>query len=125
MSESTATKVAGIDGRPTVAITLGKETRHLLVTFSALLEIEQLTGKSVISGESWGGDLSTREVKLMTYAALKWRDENLTLDQVGKWIGPQNMAAVLQKVTEAWTKGLSATDNVSDFRPLEIRPKAA
>lgn len=128
MSESKATiakHTPGIDGRPTVALKLGGQTRHLLVTFGALLKIEQLTGKSIISGEAWGADLKIRDVKLMTLAALSWCDENLTVDQVGKWIHTQNMPFVLQKVTEAWTKGLSATDPVEDYRPLEIRPQAA
>ena len=128
MSESTAKiakSVAGIDGRPTVAIKLGGETRHLLVTFGALLKIEQLTGKSIIGGESWGGDLKIRDVKLMTQASLTWCNEKLTVGEVGKWIHVQNMPFVLQKVTEAWTKGLSATDPVEDYRPLEIRPQAA
>jgi len=128
MSESKATiakQTAGIDGRPTVAIKLGGQTRHLLVTFGALLKIEQLTGKSIISGEAWGADLKIRDVKLMTLAALSWCDEKLTVEEVGKWIHIQNMPFILQRVTEAWTKGLSATDPVEDYRPLEIRPQAA
>lgn len=125
MSESKATAVAGIDGRPTVAVKLGGETRHFLVTFGALLKVEQLTGKSIIGGDSWSGELSMKEIKTMTFAALSWRDAKLTLEDVGRWIGPHNMASVLQKVTEAWTKGLSATESVAEYRPLEIRPKAA
>jgi len=128
MSESKATiakQVPGIDGRPTVAIKLGGQTRHLLVTFGALLNIEQLTGKSIIGGDAWGADLQIRDVKLMTLAALEWCNDKLTAEEVGKWIHVQNMPFVLQKVTEAWTKGLSATDPVEDYRPLEIRPQAA
>jgi hypothetical protein len=128
MSESTATiakQVPGIDGRPTVALKLGGETRHLLVTFGALLNIEQLTGKSIIGGSAWGADLKIRDVKLMTFAALSWCDKNLKVEDVGRWIHVQNMPFVLQKVTEAWTKGLSATDPIEDYRPLEIRPQAA
>ncbi len=128
MSESKATiakQLPGIDGRPTVAIKLGGQTRHLLVTFGALLNIEQLTGKSIIGGDAWGTDLKIKDVKLMTLAALTWCNSNLTAEEVGKWIHVQNMPFVLQKVTEAWTKGLSATDPVEDYRPLEIRPQAA
>ena len=128
MSESKAMiakQVPGIDGRPTVALKLGGQTRHLLVTFGALLRLEQLTGRSVISGEAWGSDLKIKDVKLMTLAALSWCDEKLTVEQVGKWIHTQNMPFVLQKVTEAWTKGLSATDPVEDYRPLEVRPQTA
>lgn len=109
-------------GRPTVPIQLGQETRHLLVTFEALLLLEEKTGKSVLLGGVFD-ELKANEVKLMTWGALKWQNPDLSLKEVGRWIHPNNLPEVLNKVTEAWSKGIGVEDQAHTFRPLEISPE--
>lgn len=108
--------------RPVVAIKLGKQTRHLLVNFRAMILLEEQTGKSILAGGVWE-NLSAKEVKIMAWGALLWADEKLTLNQVGKWIHSRNFRMVMDKITEAWSKGLGVEDRAHEFRPLEIRPE--
>lgn len=77
---------------PAVKIMLDKE-RTLLFDLNALVEYEEVTGKSLISGVNLS-NLKMKDIRALLYAGLVHEDEKITLKQVGKLLHFGNLEGI-------------------------------
>lgn len=91
-----------------VEIKYGEEVRHLKFGFNALIELEQILGKSLTAIED--NELAMSDLRAMFYVALKHEDKELTLEGTGDvlddMIGELGITAISEKIGEAISKSL-------------------
>lgn len=85
---------------PTVKINLDKE-RTLLFDLNAMVEFEEATGKSLMSGESLS-NLGMKDIRALLWAGLVHEDEKITLKQVGKMVHLGNIEAISTSIESAF-----------------------
>lgn len=96
---------------PTVEIELDK-VRHLRFDFNAICDFEDKAGKEIMSmmitlpDGSPSIKFNFKDLRILLWAALKWEDPALTLEQVGAQIYNGNAEAVGKKIAEALNAGL-------------------
>lgn len=79
-----------------IVVTLDKE-RNMYLTMGAIMEYEEMTGKSIDSMKE--GQI--KEAVTFIYCMLQYDNEELTLKEVGHMIHPGNMHHVFEKIAEA------------------------
>ena len=85
---------------PTVEIELDR-LRHLKIDFNAIALAEKETGKNLLNNSVWK-DLSAGDIRAFLWAALKWEDQGLTLEDVGAMIHPGNVDKIAKSIEKAW-----------------------
>ena len=109
---------------PVISIQLDRP-RTLKITFNTLVEIEKETGKSIMDRATWT-DLGVRDLRIILWAALKHEDPTLTIEDVGRMLGPQNMEDVANAIGKAFEVSLARRDkNESPLAPTETREDPA
>jgi len=93
---------------PVVSIQLDRP-RNLRITFNTLVEIEQETGKSIMDRATWL-ELGVRDLRIILWAALKHEDPSLTIDDVGRMLGPQNMEDVANAIGKAFEVSMARSE---------------
>ena len=86
--------------KPVVEVKLDK-TRHFLINFRALTQIEEATGKNVLDPTSFE-TMNLHDMRAMVYCALRHEDATLTEHMVGEMIGPSNIPYVMAQMSKAW-----------------------
>jgi HK97 gp10 family phage protein len=76
-----------------VTLDLGGETRTLIVDLNTMCRVEEMTGTNMLL-EFPLRTVSPNEVRLFLWACLAHEDDQLTLDQVGRWVTTENLKAV-------------------------------
>ena len=106
----------GNPAKPGVAITLDKP-RRVLFDLNALAALEEQTGKNMLSAEGWAqfqqfddkGEplpITATAARLVLWAGLLHEDPELTVQDVGKLIREDNLAAIETVIAAATTASL-------------------
>jgi hypothetical protein len=90
---------------PCVKVELGGESRTLLFNNNALIAIEERTGRNMLV-DPFPENMSAKDVRLYTWAALLHSNPKLELETVGSWIELRNVMTVLRALGEAFAKAL-------------------
>lgn len=86
--------------RKTTPVVLDKP-RKLLITLNALVEIDELTGHSIMSPNDWGRP-SIKVLLTMLAAFARHEDPEVTVKQIAKAVNVRTMPALLTTITTAW-----------------------
>ena len=96
--------VAGRPGHdptlPDVEIVFGDKTYHLAYDFNAIVMAEKATGVNLLS--SVVGKIDATSLRGLLFAALLKDEPDLTLEEVGSFIRPNNIATIRQAIVTAW-----------------------
>lgn len=92
---------------PKVKIMLDKE-RTLRLDLNAMVEFEEMTGKSLISGVNMQ-DLAIKDIRILLWACLMHEDEDLTLKQVGAMFSIENMEEIGSILEKAFATAMPAS----------------
>ena len=106
--------------KPEVKITLDKE-RTLRFDLNAMVEFEEVTGKSLLSGKFKSGKMTPRDLRVMLWACLMHEDESLTEKQVGSWVTVHNMKEISDKLNEAFEVAMPESE-AKEEAPLVGKP---
>jgi len=105
---------------PKVPIQLDKK-RHLLFNLNAMVAFQEATGKNLFSrqvAESLAQEMNPADLRAMLWACLLHEDSELTLEQVGSWINPNNMTEIATTLIEAWETASPESEGETDDAPL-------
>lgn len=98
-------KVSGVAGLdpvlPDVSITVKGVEYHLVFDFNAIAQVEDLTGKSLLTVFS-EGSLNASKIRALLYAALLSEHPDMTLEAAGKLVTLKNMNDIIEKIMAAW-----------------------
>ena len=106
-----------------VPVELDKK-RNLRYDFNALIEIEEMTGKSiniVLGSLGSGDDARLSDVRLLIYAGLKWEDPDLTVEETGAIIGLHDITSLTAAISNALKESAPPKD---DSAPLAKRKRS-
>ena len=87
---------------PAAEITIGAKTFKMVFDFVAVAEVEEKTGRNLLSQEGWEY-LSGRDISLVFWATLQAYHQELTLTAVRRLMNSKNIELVTNKIKEAWT----------------------
>lgn len=87
---------------PTVEITLGSKVYSLLFDFNAVAEVEERTGRNLMSKEGWD-KLNGTTISIILWACLQFSHPEMTLVLTRRLMSTKNLNNVIEKVKEAWT----------------------
>jgi hypothetical protein len=107
---------------PVIPVQLDRP-RNLRITFNTLVEIEKETGKSIMDQATWQ-NLGVRDLRVILWAALKHEDPDLTIEDVGRMLGPQNMETVANAIGKAFEVSLARRDQ-SPLAATKTEPEEA
>lgn len=97
-------KVAGKPGLdptlPNVDLTVGGTTYHLAYDFNAIVQAEKETGVNLLTAVV--GEINAQSLRGLLWASLLKDNPELTLDQVGGFIKPTNIATIRQAIVTCW-----------------------
>ena len=105
---------------PSVSIMLDRE-RHLFLDLNAMVGFEEKTGKNMLAG-GVGVNLSATDLRALLWSCLRGEDPTLTMEQVGSFITPENMANVAESLAAAWKQALPEANK--ERGPLVVKPPA-
>jgi hypothetical protein len=88
---------------PRVEVSLGGRSWRLCFTHRVLLECEELTGLSLLTGANLS---SARLIRVLLYCALRRAGATYTLEQVGGFIRPTTLSSIQQAVGAAWQSSM-------------------
>jgi hypothetical protein len=88
---------------PRVEVALGGRSWRLCLTHRVLLECEELTGLSLLTGANLS---SARLIRVLLYCALRRAGATYTLEQVGAFIRPTILSTIQQAVNAAWQSSM-------------------
>lgn len=107
--------------KPDIPLILGGKKRSIRFDLNAMCAFEGATGQNVFDGTFSGANLSATNIRAMLWACLSHDSDTLTIEQVGAWIGPQNMAEVARKLRQAFT--VAMPESAGEPAPLAARPR--
>jgi hypothetical protein len=106
---STAANTPGLDATlPDVSLILGGVERHLAFDFNAIVLAEKATGVNLL--KAIVGDIDATKIRGLLWASLLRENPKLTLDEVGSWIKPRNVATIHQALIAAWFGSIDEPD---------------
>lgn len=92
---------------PRVEVSLGGRSWRLCFTHRVLLECEELTGLSLLTGANLS---SARLIRVLLFCALRRAGGAFTLEQVGRLIQPRTLSTIQQAVGAAWQSSMPDVD---------------
>jgi hypothetical protein len=106
--------------RGEVVVSVDGKDYTLVVDINALCAIEDAHGVTYdeLMGKASKGSLSA--IRLITWGALQANHADMTLDDVGRWIGLVGLPTLTQKISAL---ALGATPDAVDTADLGIKPR--
>lgn len=89
---------------PIVSIHLGGKDWQLRYDFNALIRLEKEIGKSAFDATTFQA-IRAQDLRAFIWAGLLHQQHDLTLEEVGSWINPQNMKLVAEAIGKAFSTG--------------------
>lgn len=102
--------------KPEVKITLDKE-RTLKLDLNAMVEFEEVTGKSIFGLQST--EMSAKDLRALLWCMLIHEDESLSLKDVGHLINQGNMETIVQDINTAMTQAIPESKGELDPLPKD------
>lgn len=87
---------------PTVELELAGTTYKLLFDFNAVAEVEERTGRNLMSAEGWA-NLNGSTISILLWACLQANHSEMTLRKVRALMNTRNLRIVNTRIQEAWT----------------------
>ena len=107
--------------KPNVSIKLDK-VRYLRLDLNAMCSFEELTGKSMLQGFDFN-TMGVIELRALLWACLIHEDEELTLKQVGAFMGSWNMNEISASVAKVFPNAMPDSEGKQED-PLPANPPA-
>ena len=85
---------------PDVTIILGGQERHLCFDYNADSWVEKKTGLNLLDGPA--GSQSAASLRAILWASLVKENPDLTIDEVGGWIGTRNAPGIYAALLSCW-----------------------
>lgn len=95
--------------RPEVEVELGGKVRRLRMDLNAMCCFQEVTGKNLFDSEvasSISRGMTPADLRALLWACLVHEDKKLTIEQVGGWIGSDNMLEVAQGLSGAFANSM-------------------
>ena len=106
--------------KESVAIELGGKTYHLRYTFNALIALEDELGIPISDiGSILSDKVKLRPIRALVWAGLIHEDKGLTLEGVGEMLGLSDLAAIAEKVGEAFMLAFPDAEDTSKNEPSQ------
>jgi len=80
---------------------LGGKVRTFVFDLNTMCEFDQITGMNSLHDAIWEKP-SFNTIRAMAFCALKRTDKEVTLDQVGEWVGVNKTGDLLRFLIEAY-----------------------
>jgi hypothetical protein len=94
---------------PTCELSIGGKKFQLIFDFNAVAEVEERTGRNLMTKDGWD-KLNGTTISILLWACLQANHPDVTLLAVRKLMNSKNLTQVTDKIKEAWL--LSKADEV-------------